>query len=190
MKVQSFTDIEAFDVLQSEWNTLLKRSITDKPFSTYEWHRNWWYAYHPGDLWILAFRDEDDTLHGIASFFIESAADGQRKLHFVGCEDVTDYLDVLVDKDCQDDVYTELAKILLDNKDKFDLIDLCNIPAESPTYTDFPSILREHGFTVTTDVQEVCPLIPLPEDFDGYLKLLDIKDRTQITSCKRCGRLT
>ena len=180
MKVQSFTDIKAFEVLHAEWNTLLKRSITDNPFSTYEWHSNWWDAYHPGDLWILAFRDDNDNLRGIASFFIETTDDGQRILHFVGCEDVTDYLDLLVDKEYHDGVYAELAKFLLQHKDKFDCIDLCNIPSESPTYTDFPSILSEQGFTVTTEVQEVCPLIPLPENFDDYLAGLDKRERKEV----------
>lgn len=180
MKVQSFSGVDAFKALQTEWNALLERSITNNPFSTYEWHSNWWNAYHPGDLWILSFRDDDNTLRGIASFFIETGADNQRTIHFVGCEDVTDYLDILVDKDYRDEIYNGLAKALIEHKDKFDAIDLCNIPAESPTHTDFPTILREQGFTVKTEVQEVCPIIPLPDNFDGYLSLLNKKERKEV----------
>lgn len=180
MKVQSFSGVDAFKALQSEWNALLERSITNNPFSTYEWHSNWWKAYHPGDLWILSFRDDVDTLRGIASFFIEIGADNQRIIHFVGCEDVTDYLDILVDKDYRDEIYNGLAKALIEHKDKFDTIDLCNIPAESPTHTDFPTILREQGFTVKTQVQEVCPIIHLPDNFDDYLSLLNKKERKEV----------
>lgn len=180
MNVQSFTTVEAFDILKPEWNILLKNSITDTPFSTFEWHFNWWNAYQPGDLWILTFRDNDESLRGIASFFIETTEDAQRIVHFVGCEDVTDYLDVLVDKDHRDAVYNALADALIEHKDMFDSLDLCNIPAESPTYTDFPSLLSGKGFMAKTTVQEVCPVIPLPENFDGYLELLDKKQRKEV----------
>ena len=179
MKVQSFNTVDAFENLKNEWNTLLRRSITDTPFSTYEWHINWWNAYHPGDLWIVTIRDKGDDLQGIASFFIADN-DGKRVMHFVGCEDVTDYLDVLVDKDHSDEVYDALAKFLIENNDKYDAIDLCNIPATSPTYTQFPQLLEEQGFQTGTSVQEVCPVIDLPDNFDGYLELLDKKQRKEI----------
>ena len=57
---------------------------------------------------------------------------------------------------------------------------MCNIPAESPTHTNFPAILGQHGFTVKTEVQEVCPIIKLPEDFDSYLALLDKRERKEV----------
>lgn len=180
MNVQSFTTVEAFDTLKSEWNTLLKNSITDTPFSTFEWQFNWWNAYQPGDLWILSFRDDTATLRGIASFFIETDDDGQRSVHFIGCEDVTDYLDALVDKDHSDAVYNALADALIEYKEMYDSLDLCNIPAESPTYTDFPKLLASKGFMAKTTLQEVCPVIPLPDDFDGYLALLDKKQRKEV----------
>lgn len=180
VQVQLFTSNHAFSALQSEWNSLLKRCVTDNPFSTYEWHSNWWNAYHPGDLWIFAFRDNNDTLRGIASFFIETDEQGQRNVHFVGCEDVTDYLDVLVDKNYADAVYTALADALIEHKSEFDALDLCNIPEASPTCTDFPTILSDKGFAVETSVQEVCPIVPLPQSFDEYLDSLDKRQRKEI----------
>ncbi|MGJ3238988.1 MAG: GNAT family N-acetyltransferase [Anaerolineae bacterium] len=179
MKVQSFTSIDTFEALQSEWNDLLKRSITDTPFSTYEWQVNWWQTYHPGELWILTVRDDDNILRGIASFFIEEQ-EGKRAVHFIGCEDVTDYLDFLIDRDHSEAVYQALAQALVDHKDKYDQLDLCNIPAQSPTYTDFPAVLDTQGYQTTTRVQEVCPVVSLPDSFDAYLELLDKKQRKEV----------
>lgn len=180
MNVQSYTTTDVFEELKSEWNGLLENSVTDTPFSTYEWHSHWWEAYHPGDLWVLAFRDADNCLRGIASFFIETNDSGHRAVHFVGCEDVTDYLDILADKDHLRTVYEALADTLVENRELFDNIDLCNIPADSPTYQLLPDLLVKRGLAVNTQKQEVCPIIPLPETFDDYLQMLDKKQRKEI----------
>ena len=179
MNVQSFNTVDVFDTLKSEWNTLLKRSLTDTPFSSYEWHSNWWNAYAPGELWVITVRDDNNTLQGIAPLFI-ATSDDKRTMHFIGCEDVTDYVDVLVDKDNSEAVYQALASFLLEHKDSYDSLDLCNIPAESPTYTYFPSILSDANFEVETKVQEVCPVIELPDSFEGYLELLDKKQGKEV----------
>ena len=181
MNIHSFTDTDAFDVLEREWNSLLHCSLTNTPFSSYEWHRHWWEAYHPGDLWVMTFRNDENRLVGIASFFVENQASGIRAIHFVGCEDVTDYLDVLVHQDYVDAVYQALADALYNNRDMFDTLDLCNIPAESPTRSLLPDLLKQKGFEdVTTTVQEVCPVIPLPETFDAYLDMLDKKQSKEL----------
>lgn len=179
MKVQSFNTVEIFDSLKSEWNALLKRSIIDTPFSTYEWHINWWNAYHAGDLWVITIRDNSDILQGIVSLFIADEND-KRIVHFVGCKEVTDYSDILVDKNHSDKVYEALADFLLENQDKYDALDLCNIPAVSPTYTQFPNLLKEKGFTTETNIQEVCPVIELPDSFEAYLALLDKKQGKEV----------
>lgn len=179
LKIQSFNSANIFYDLQPEWNNLLKRSITDTPFTTYEWHSNWWNTYHPGELWIVTIRDNENTLHGIASLF-NVEEDGKRVVHFVGCEDVTDYGDVIVSADQADAVYNALATELLDKQDKYDLIDWCNIPSASPTYTDFPQQLSDKGFSVETTRQEVCPLINLPASFEVYLDSLDKKQSKEV----------
>lgn len=179
MEVQSFFSEVAFESLASEWNHLLKRSITDTPFSSYEWHVNWWNAYHPGDLWVLAVRDEQQVLVGIASLFI-ALQDGKRIVRFVGCEDVTDYLDMLVDRDVSDEVYSALASAFASHHDLFDVIDLCNVPAESPSCTVFVEKLRTSGFSPAIRTQEVCPIIRLPNTFDAYLDTLDKKQSKEL----------
>lgn len=181
MKTEHYTTPDAFAELRDEWNPLLKRSVTDTPFSTWEWHSNWWNAYHPGELHILAVREEaEEQLLMIASFFVATNADAKGSLHFVGCEDVTDYLDVLVDKDQLEAGYVALANALAEMRDSFDVIDLCNIPEASPTLSMLPLILRDCGFQVSTQLQEVCPVVELPQTFDEYLERLDKRQRKDL----------
>lgn len=179
MKLEIVTDASVFDDLATEWNDLLKRSVTDTPFSTVQWHKHWWEAYHPGDLWVMSLRDDAGVLRGIASFFIVDEA-GRRVVHFVGCEDVTDYLDLLVDKDHLEAVYEAFASALTEHRDQYDAIDLCNIAAASPTRELFQNLLHDQGFAVETQVQEVCPVIDLPDEFPAYIKSLDKKQRKDV----------
>lgn len=174
VKLEIATDAAIFDNLASEWQDLLARSVTNTPFSTQQWHKYWWQAYHPGDLWVMTVRDDEDVLRGVSSMFIAETEQG-RTLHFVGCEDVTDYVDMLVDENHSDAVYDSLAAALLEQRDQFDAIDLCNIPAASPTYTQLSKLLTERGFDVATERQEVCPVIALPDKFPAYIKSLDKK---------------
>ncbi|MGB1288837.1 MAG: GNAT family N-acetyltransferase [Aggregatilineales bacterium] len=174
MKITAHNDAGAFDALKPEWNPLLKRAATDLLFNTWGWHKYWWDNYHPGDLWMLTIRDSDDILRGIAPFFILG-----KSLHFVGCEDVTDYLDIIVDKDHTDAVYATLAAFL-NEQDVFQEIDLCNIPEFSPTCQQLPAALERCQFEVSVTQQEVCPVIDLPDDFDAYLEALDSKQRRDV----------
>ncbi|MEO1163890.1 MAG: GNAT family N-acetyltransferase [Chloroflexota bacterium] len=179
MNVQSYTNASIFEELSDEWNALLQRSITNTPFSSVQWHSIWWEVFNPGDLWVVTIRDDGNTLRGIASMFIIDN-DGTKTLHLVGCEDVTDYVDFLVDAEYADDVFASIAQALVDNKDKYDNIDFCNIPAESQSYTAFPEVLTENGFTTETARQEVCPVVTLDGDFDTYLGSLDKKQRKEL----------
>jgi CelD/BcsL family acetyltransferase involved in cellulose biosynthesis len=176
VKIESYT---AFEPLQSEWNDLLKRSVSDTPFGSYEYNKVWWDAYQPGELWILAFRDTDNRLIGLAPMFIQDE-EGERILKFVGSHDVTDYLDVLFDKEHCHKIYPVLLEVLCSNTERFHSLVLDNLPAASPTYSTLPKLLSSKGFRVTSEVQEVCPLILLPDNFDDFLKLLDKKNRKEL----------
>src|SRR4026207_1146858 len=83
------------------WNTLVKQSITDTPFSRYEYLSEWWKTLGGGE-WLRQHADlvlvsatENDQLIGIAPFFIADY-DGQRALMLVGSIEISDYLDLIV----------------------------------------------------------------------------------------------
>ena len=71
VKLEFYSDTHGFDALRPEWEPLLARSAVNEIFLTWDWQTTWWDAYHPGDLWLLAGRDETGQLVGIASWFLE-----------------------------------------------------------------------------------------------------------------------
>jgi CelD/BcsL family acetyltransferase involved in cellulose biosynthesis len=180
VKLIAYDQSSAFNELQPEWNELLHRSNCDQIFSTWEWQSTWWSAYEAGDLWVVAVRDDDNRLVGIAPWFVEHKPDGERIVRTVGCVDVTDYVDLICDPQYTRQVYALLAEHLEEQRERYDRINLCNIPEESPTRTEFASTLESLGFEVEIEMQEVCPVIPLPRTFEDYLGRLDKKQRHEI----------
>jgi CelD/BcsL family acetyltransferase involved in cellulose biosynthesis len=95
--------------------------------------------------------------------------------------EVTDYLDILVDQEYIEPVLNCFADFVATHSDGFDVLDLCNIPENSPTLERFVHFLRQHGLTVEVQQQEVCPIIQLPDTWEVYLShILDKKERHEI----------
>jgi CelD/BcsL family acetyltransferase involved in cellulose biosynthesis len=199
----------SFDPLCPAWTDVLARSGTPHLFSAWEWQSTWWAAYGGGTstdgasgdaaktLWLWTFSDDDGRLLGILPCFVDlwaavdttvdaTAADAsapaapRRVLRLVGCVDVTDYVDVLVDPASAADVYAAMADVLAEHRAEYDLIDFCNIPQHSPTRQHLAAALTAHGYSVTEQAQEVCPIIALPTDFETYLDSLDKKQRHEL----------
>ncbi len=173
-----YRDASAFDLLEAEWNALLQRAPINHVFYTWEWQKTWWNAYQPGELLILTCR-VDNLLAGIAPLFVSGSA-GNRAVQIIGCVDVTDYLDVIVDEAHLTAVHTAFAGYFAANREDFDLLDLCNIPHGSPTRQLLPGLLEQRGFSTKVEQQEVCPVIELPLNWTGYLSLLDKKQRHEV----------
>ena len=179
MKLTVYTDATGFDELRSEWNDLLHRSSINTIFCTWEWQSTWWRAYDGGQLWIVACRSDEGQLVGIGSWFIQHK-NGERVVRTVGCVDVTDYVDLIIDPACMEEVHTALAGFLSENDSAFDRINYCNIPEVSPSLASFHEALAAQGFKVENELQEVCPLIVLPNQWEDYLQRLDKKQRHEI----------
>jgi len=174
----AYHDTSVFQELKSVWNTLLKRAPINNIFYTWEWHSTWWDAYQPGDIWVIACYENNEIV-GIAPLFIAHTESG-RYVHIIGCVDVTDYLDFIVDKNYQEAVFEVLVDYLSNNRDKFDVLDLCNIPENSPTLSILPDLLKSKGFELNIQQQEVCPVIELPGEWGDYIGLLDKKQRHEV----------
>ena len=178
MEITAYKDASAFGVLQSEWNALLQVAPINHVFYTWEWQKTWWDAYQPGELLILACR-EGDLLTGIAPLFITESL-GIRSVQIIGCVDVTDYLDCLVDERYLSAVYLTLAEYFVAHRQDFEVLDFCNIPINSPTTRILPGLLEARGFDTSVEQQEVCPIIELPGNWGDYLSLLDKKQRHEV----------
>lgn len=174
-----YTNPQGFDALAGEWNPLLHRSPSDTIFLTWEWQKTWWTWLGEGDLCLIAVRDEADRLVGIAPLFLQGV-EGQRTLSLVGCEDVSDYLDMIIGPDQPEQVCEAILDVLESPDLGWDRMDLCNIPGASPALRHFAAAAEARGHTVWVERADVCPVIELPNSWEVYLSSLDKKQRHEV----------
>lgn len=171
------------DVLRghrAEWDELLTDSAANQIFLTSEWQSTWWEAYQPGQLWVLVVHDEGGRWMGLAPWFIDTSPDGRRTMHTVGCVDVTDYLDVVARRGRETEVFEAIAGWVATHTDAFDEILLCNIPETSLALRGMSDAVEARGLASTVRLQEVCPIVTLPDTFASYLDGLNKKNRHEL----------
>lgn len=185
MKVEKHTSPAVFDQLEAEWQALLNPDQPEGLFLSPTWQRLWWSYLGRGDLAVLSVRADDGQLAGVGSWFVESEA-GQRVIRGVGCVETTDYLDVVYGPDGAEAVLGALVDYLAEANDiAWDLLDLCNIPADSPTLQHLPALAQAKGWQVETRVQAVVPVVALPDDYETYLANLNKKQRHEMRRKRR-----
>lgn len=183
---------DGFAALKAEWNPLLQRSRYNTIFLTYEWQTTWWECLGEGDLWIVAFRRSDSNqLVGIAPLYLVTPERGRwagkRKLNLVGCIEVSDYLDLIAAKGWEQEVYQALYTWLCSgNSPAWDVLDLCNLPQDSLTYRDFPSVVDPSTYQVEIKQEDVAPQFLLPTHYENYLQeQVEKKQRHEIRRKQR-----
>lgn len=166
---------DVFDQLAGEWDMLAQIGMTATPFQSLAYQRAWWTHLGPGALTTITVR-ENGELHAIGCFY---HVDGV--IHFNGCVEETDYLDLICAPDSAEIAWNTIIDVLTSaSYPDWHTLDLCNIPAASPSRGILERIAAERGLTYSAEVQEVCPVIALPDSFDAYLETLDKKQRHEL----------
>jgi len=179
MSTELFVGEGAFATLSTEWDALAGRGMTDTPFQSLTYQRAWWTHLAPpgATLLTVAVRDEAGQLAAIGCFF---ALDGA--LHFNGCVEETDYLDLIAPAEQAETAWAEVLSCLESvTSPAWSRLELCNVPAASPTRTILPALAAQRGYELHEEQAEVCPTISLPDTFDAYLENLDSKQRREVS---------
>jgi CelD/BcsL family acetyltransferase involved in cellulose biosynthesis len=179
MQTIVYTDSSAFDTLAAEWDNLLVRSGSAPFFMRHLYQRTWWRHLGEQELTIIAVRTPAGQLVGLAPLFAKTNSVRQRRLSLVGCVDVSDYLDVLVDQDYAEPVYQALLDCLAGGL-AWDKLYLCSLPHHSSTHTLLAQLARQRGWQAEVTQQDVCPVITLANDWEVYLAGIDKKQRHEI----------
>ncbi len=189
METSILRTVDLFDTLASEWNAVLHASAADTPFLTHEWQRSWWACLCEGELFVITVRD-GGALVGLAPLFIlpQPGEDGlvRRLLRLIGSVDASDYLDLIAKCGREREVFDAMLDALAQS-DEWDVLDLYNVRAASPTRSILPDLAAARGWTFTDEQQVVCPIITLPTTFDDYVQSLDKKERHELRRKLRRG---
>ena len=180
MKFELCTNDLSFEKLKTEWNDLLHQSASDNVFLSWEWQSTWWQHFGNDRLCLITFRDENGKLVGLAPLYWENVSDGTRSLSQIGCE-VSDYLDIIAAQGREVDVYAALLDALQSRElAEWSVVNLCNLPAASPTNTLLKTMAEDRGYKTDWRKQVVSPVLELPATWDEYLETLDKKQRHEL----------
>ncbi len=176
MHITLYTRSSAFDELAQEWRDLMGRSLTAPVFMTVDYQKIWWRHFGEGQLCIIAVREpKNNTLVGLAPLFLID-----RELHFVGCVDVSDYLDILVDRNYAAQAYQAIFDYLAEMDDVWDRGFFCSLSEKSDTPRVLMELAQAKGWQAQRKLDDVCPIITLPAGWEDYLAGINKKQRHEI----------
>ncbi len=187
MQFELFRDPAVFAQLRGEWNALLDRSVTRVPFLRAEYQQAWW-AQRGGGEWpqaelvVVTARGDDGALLGVAPLFQARNRDGRLALLLIGSIEISDYLDFVVARPDVEAFCTGLLdRLTRDDVPAWEVLDLYNVPAPSPTRAALGRAAEVRGWTAGEQLLMPVPAIHLPGDWETYLAtMVEKKERQEI----------
>jgi CelD/BcsL family acetyltransferase involved in cellulose biosynthesis len=173
VKIEIHDSLEA--VGPSDWDALQAGTRLRSPFLTWIWQSEWVTAFSGGRR-LEVRRVTDGTGQLVAVLpLIELGPD---RLMLTGGSDVSDYLDLIVLRDREEEAWTALLGARATERPGWELH---AVPAASPTVTAGPALAAAVGLTMTSVVEERCPVLHLPDSWETYLASLSSKHRHELS---------
>jgi CelD/BcsL family acetyltransferase involved in cellulose biosynthesis len=172
--------------LKEEWNRLLAYSASHVPFLRNEYLSAWWEGrgggeWEAGELFVVTGRNAQGELLTIAPLFRVLQGDGNPALMLLGSIEISDYLDLIARPDALADFIKELLAFLEQKAPSPKVVlDLYNIPDNSPTLPALAAAADAWGWSFTKESLQPCHYIQLPGDWETYLAGIDKKQRHEI----------
>jgi CelD/BcsL family acetyltransferase involved in cellulose biosynthesis len=160
-----------FGAVEGEWRELLAACHPAYPFLSPTWHRIWWEEFGDGKERVLL--SARDGMRAIVPLMKEA-----QTLKFAGDTSICDYMD-LVSAD-EDRVALLEAVLRSLGEEPWSELEFWALRGDSPTYAALSAACERLGMTCERDVEDVCPQLDLPRDWDEYLASLDKKDRHEL----------
>jgi len=187
MQLQVIRSLTEMDALAGEWNDLLHHSASDVPFLRYEYLQTWFSTlgggeWPTGDLYVVAGRNTQGSLAGIAPLFFTTNRDGEPALMLLGSIEISDYLDIIA-RATDLEVFIEALfdHLSAPQAPAWKSLDWWNLLDSSATLPLLQAAAARRGWEYTQETLQHCPFIPLPGDWEQYLAgQVDKKQRHEI----------
>ena len=178
MQFELIRTLDEWDALGAEW------PVAAVPFLRCDYLRGWWQTLGHCGEWphsepCIVTARENGRLIGIAPLFASVTKDDEPVLAFLGSDELSDYLDVLVPNDRLCEFLTGTLK-LLKTQSPWQSIELYNLRDDSPTMVLLPEAANAAGLAFSREQIVACSRLPLPQSWDDYLASLVKKQRHEL----------
>jgi CelD/BcsL family acetyltransferase involved in cellulose biosynthesis len=188
-------DYDEFVGLEHEWNEAVERARISHPFLRHEWVRTWWDSFGSTSrsreaglqLHIVVVRNEG-AIVGIAPLMRENVVIyglPVRRLALLA-NDHTPRTDFVV-VGTEDDVYRAIWSVLRSEMDRWDVLQLTQLPRTSPTISAMSRLASAEHLPIGTWRSGDSPYLELVGNWESYWTTLPSKFRSNVRN--RLGRL-
>ena len=181
--IQNINELES---IESEWNDLFEESSGSNVFQSFDWNYIWLkhFLRKNDNIFIIAvYNDkENGKLEAIAPFFIRRFFLFLKSLMFISY-DYSDYLDIIIRKNCdKEKIYAEIFNTVL-LKNKFNKIaDIIYLKQVSKKTLSLISEYLQKIKKISLNFKESgsCYYFNLPDNIEDYMKRFNSKQRYNI----------
>jgi CelD/BcsL family acetyltransferase involved in cellulose biosynthesis len=187
--VDIVNDYATFAGMEGAWNDTVDRAGHTHPFLRHEWLRAWWDSFGPGRALNVMVVRAGNKILGLAPLMLETTkmyGVPVKRIQFLH-NDHTPKADVIVAEQ-PDDVYDAIWKTLLDSRGQWDVLQLSQLPADSPTHDQVGRRAAIEKYPTTLWNSDVSPYLELTNNWDGYLNSRNAKLKQNLRN--RLNRLT
>lgn len=143
LQAQVQSSIDAIGLDEEKWNALIAGNETNTVFQTYQWTKCWLKAFGGQYEQMFVSVADPSGVVGIAPFVVQTGIMGARVVRFLG-DGKADYCDFLAVSD-KSKVLEEIFDVIFAMRERWDVIELNNIPSESSTIELVRAICQRTG---------------------------------------------
>jgi CelD/BcsL family acetyltransferase involved in cellulose biosynthesis len=177
LRVEEIPSWAALEPLAGAWAALCDRSSRATLFQRPEWLLPWGRAFPPGEPWVLAVR-QGARLIALAPWLVY-LNEGRRTVAFCG-GGVSDYLDLVIDPEWEEEATAALLAHLAARRDRWDVGDFEPVPAGSPLLRIAPD-----GFEARTAPRDVSPGLDLPDRVEDLEQIVHTRQLANLRKYRR-----
>jgi CelD/BcsL family acetyltransferase involved in cellulose biosynthesis len=170
--------LKQFEDLRPDWEDLCRKSPASLLFSSPSWCEAWWRHFGKDNELFLGAVTEQKYIIGIAPLRLKDGI-----LHFIGSDNVCDFIDFIVEPGKEDVFFTALRQHLAHANHK--TLDLSPLLANSTAFRWLSSLAQDGKTEVSSTEDDVTLALDLPPDLPSYLSLLNSKQRHEILRKER-----
>jgi CelD/BcsL family acetyltransferase involved in cellulose biosynthesis len=159
MQVRLTESRDRLPIDRAQWNALVERNRTRSAFQTFEWFDTWWAAFGPRHRLFLLSVHQAQSVIGIAPLMLVHGPLGLRQLEFTGSPNA-DYQDLILPYQSNAAI-DALCQFLHGARDRWDMIVLRNLPADTPTVSELGHGFGRVGHLLMDMERQPCPALQI-----------------------------